>query len=440
MIEQKWFTCDGSGRPSDSLAPGEVRLRPTLDRRAVLAGLALATLGWMTRRTAIAQLAVSGSPTHDRSLVVIFLRGGLDGLNTVTPYREDEYYKARPNLSLRAPGQASDALIDLDGFFGLNPAFTGMDRLYRDGRLAVVHACGSFDRTRSHFQAMHAMERGLPNLSRPETSGWLGRHLNATRPETASPLRAVSFGAALADSMRGATGATAIQSLDEFRLDELKSGGYRTELSKLYAVGDDAMSVAGRETLKVFDLMDRLNPRQYRPASGAEYPDTVLGNSMKQIAFLIKNRIGLEVATVDFGAFDTHVTQGTTTGWLATLLNELGMALSAFSTDLGADLDRTTVIVQTEFGRRIYENGGLGTDHGRASCLFALGGGVRGGKVFGEWPGLSIEQREGPGDLRVTTDYRNVLAEALYARFGNDHAAEVFPGLVPNFSGIFDSR
>lgn len=429
-MRSDWFSCDGIGGTR-------------LTRRSLLLGASAGAVSWITARSAIAQLAIrSGKNVEGETLVVIFLRGGADGLNVVPPYREDAYHRIRPSLGLAKPNDLAspsvDRALDLDGFFGLHPALDTLLPLFRDGKLGIVHAVGSNDETRSHFEAMNAMERGLPEQREGDASGWLARHLTTVPRGDASPLRAVAFGSTMPDSLRGATGAIALQSLEEFRItsrDDQRSAWLESSLRKAYAKGDDEMTRAGRSTLSVLDTLNRFDPRAYRPSGAASYPDTELGNALRQVAFLIKAGLGLEVACLDKGGWDTHVAQGRGQGWLASLLDDLGRSMSAFHSDLGARMRHVTVVVQTEFGRRAYENTGLGTDHGHGSVMFLLGGGTVGGKVHGRWPGLEADALAGTGDLAVTTDYRNVLAEVLTKRLGNPRVEEVFPGLQPPMPG-----
>lgn len=436
-MNRSWWSCDGRGYArAERHDPAEnARPAPALvSRRSLVFGAALGALAWASRRTALAQIAVDPTNRDQGTLVVVFLRGGADGLNIVVPYGEDAYYRNRPSL-----GIARGSLADLDGFFGLNPALAPLARHYREGRLAVLHAVGSDDRTRSHFEAMNAMERGLPDVKTGTASGWLARHLAATEPASPSPLRAVAFGSIMPDSLRGGTTAIAIESLEDFRLNfppESASSEVQARLRDLYRGGKDEMAVAGRETLDVLDTLRRLAPNEYRPSGGATYPDSDLGQGLKQVALLIRAGVGLEVAALDKGGWDTHVAQGSTAGWLTYLLEDLGRSLDAFATDLGPALRKVTVVVMTEFGRRVAENGGLGTDHGRASMMMVLGGGVKGGRVIADWPGLGPDALEGPGDLRVTTDYRNVLAEIL-RRTGRADLGATFPGLDPRPVGLY---
>jgi uncharacterized protein (DUF1501 family) len=420
------MSCDGTGGIGGRTPQAASELpifesRPS--RRGLLVGLSLGSLAWAMPRTALSQIAVDpGSRNVGRNIVVsIFLRGGADGLNMVVPYAEDAYHRMRPTLRLLNPksGAPTDRVLDLDGFFGFNPALADLLPIYRDGKLAIVHAAGSGDQTRSHFEAMNTMERGLAAGSAGDASGWLARHLAATEPAKKSPLRAVAFGGTMPDSLRGATSAIAINGLEEFRLVADEQAQTMEALREMYSPGKDAMSLAGAETLEVLDTLNRLDPKDYKPANGAAYPKSDLGRALEQVALLIRAEVGLEVAVLDKGGWDTHVAQGVSTGLLSGNLQDLGSSLAAFHRDLGTEMSRVTVVVQTEFGRRLQENSGLGTDHGRASVMFLLGGGVKGGKVFARWPGLEDHQLEPPGDLRVTTDYREVLSQVLSHSFGS---------------------
>lgn len=436
-VNRSWWSCDGKGYRTEPLAqrPDPAKIGSDLpSRRSLLVGAALGAIAWASNRSALSQVAIDPSSSDRGVLVVVFLRGGADGLNIVVPHAEDAYYRSRPSL-----GIDRRSLIDLDGFFGMNPALGPLGKHFEEGRLAILHAVGSGDQTRSHFEAMNAMERGLPDVRQGSASGWLARHLSATEPASPSPLRAVAFGSIMPDSLRGGTTAIAIESLQDFRLmipQDAAAETIQAHLRELYRTGSDEMAVAGRETLDVLDTLNRLAPSEYRPSGGARYPDSDLGQGLRQVALLIRARIGLEVAALDKGGWDTHVAQGATAGWLTYLLEDLGQSLDAFATDLGPAMKDVTLVVMTEFGRRVAENGGLGTDHGRASMMMVLGGGIRGGKVLGEWPGLEPEALEGPGDLRVTTDYRSVLAEVLQ-RSGKVDLRSTFPGLEPRPVGLF---
>ncbi len=406
-----WQTCDGSGRVTADPQTAAIGV----SRRGLLTGVGLGLLGWVSTRSALAQIAV-GPKRGGNTVVVVFLRGGADGLSLVAPHGDDDYYRARPNLAL-----PKRELGLLDDFFGLHPALSPLHPLYEAGQLAAVQAVGSHDATRSHFEAMDTMERGVADRVGP-TTGWVGRYLAASDHQGASPLRAVAFGHTTPTAFVGATHAVTLSSLDEFRLHASDSA--RATLARLYRPGRDEVAQAGRETLQVLDTLDRLDPARNPAKNGTRYPDTGLGQGLRQVAALVRADVGLEVACLDQGGYDTHVAQGANAGWLPTLLGELGNSLAAFAQDMGRDLDRVTVVVMSEFGRRIAENTGLGTDHGHGGTMLLLGGGVQGGRVHAKWPGL--KEGVGPGDLAVTTDYRDVLSEVLATRLAGADLGEVF--------------
>lgn len=431
-----------------------------LTRRQILTGAGLAGIGWAARgETALADVAINPNgavagkrePAQD-VLIHVFMRGGADGLNIIVPYAEDAYHRHRPNLRIPGPNDkhaaAASRALDLDGFFGMNPALAPLLPAYREGQLAIIHAIGSNDQSRSHFEAMSAMERGLASEETGTGSGWLARHLSTTQTGISSPLRAIAFSNTMPDLLRGATDATALNTLADFRLyvpgdgpNSTALGGSEAELrhtlAAFYSDGKDAVSHAGRETLAVLETLNRLDPTHYRPSNGAKYPEGEFGNGLRQVACLLRGKVGLEVACLDhrgplFG-WDTHVSQGTN---FAAQVGDLASGLAAFTKDMGAEMNRVTVVVMTEFGRRLQENSGLGTDHGRAGVAFALGNNIAGGKVYHNWPGMEDKQLESPGDLRVTTDYRDLLAEVVQKRLHNDHLSDVFPDYTPKFVGV----
>lgn len=418
----------------------------SVSRRGLLTGGLMSAVWWTTQGTALADLTLSPKGRDAHRLVVVFLRGGADGMNIVAPVGADAYHRARPTLALAAANDlkasAGDRVIDLDGFFGLNPAMKSLLPLYRDGNLGVVHAVGSGDQTRSHFEAMATMERGNSTIRGAAASGWLARHLAALPADGTSPLRAVAFSSVMPDSLRGATSVMALESLAEFQLKlagvaEGRKDALMKELRALYSSGEgDTIERAGLETLDLLGTLNRLDPAAYRPDSGAKYPDSELGKGLRQVAFLAKADVGLEVAFLDRGGWDTHVAQGSSTGYMALGLTDVADSVSAFTRDLGAEMKRTTLVVMSEFGRRLQENGGLGTDHGRGGVMFVAGHGLNGGKVHGKWPGLEEKDLDEVGDLRVTTDYRDVLSEILAKRVGNRDTASVFPGHAARAVGV----
>lgn len=437
---QQWWCCDGEGHVG-----GPREWRPT--RRQILGGAASAALAaWAGSSSALAGVTLApdtAEPNAQRpckTLVTLFLRGGADGLSLVPPHGEAAYHRLRPTIGLAGPkdiaASKTGRCLDLDGFFGLHPSLAALYPLYGDGTLAIVHAVGSQDHTRSHFEAMAAMEYGMPDAKHLSgaggLSGWLARYLSAAPPASPSPLRAVARGDVLPESLRGATDATVLNSIADYRLNAPSAPVEKT-LTALYGAGADPVQTAGRETLHVLNVLRRIDPAEYRPGNGAVYPKSDTGDGLRQVACLIRARIGLEVAFLDHRgpySWDTHVAQ---TAALPAQAKDLADALAAFATDLGpAGLQDVAVVAVTEFGRRAEENSGLGTDHGRGSVLFALGGPVRGGKVYSVWPGLEDHQLEAPGDLRVTTDYRQVLAEVVTGLRGDRFPAhDLFPGLTP---------
>ncbi len=417
----------------------EASLRRGVSRRDLIRLGALGMVGWVAaRQTALSQVAIqNGQSTTENVLVVLFLRGGMDGLNAVVPYADEEYYRLRPSLGIGAPiskTAIADRALDLDGFFGFHPVLKPMKPLFEDRKLAVVHAIGSGDQTRSHFEAMNVMERGLASDTRGSMGGWLARYLKSTESASDSPMRAVALTSVLPDSLLGATHAVNFSNLNEYQLDAPLD--VRSDLAQMYSKGNDAVSLAGMDTLHVLRKLERLDPQSYKPNGIAAYPDTELGNGFKQVAMLIKNNVGLEVACLDRGGWDTHVAQGAGTGLLASQLDDVAKSMAAFAGDMGSEMSQVTVIAMTEFGRRASENTGLGTDHGRGSCMFLLGGGVKGGKIYGNWPGLKEDQLEGPGDLRVTTDYRDVLSEVLLKRMSLIDQRDIFPGHKDSHVGL----
>jgi uncharacterized protein (DUF1501 family) len=282
---------------------------------------------------------------------------------------------------------------------------------------------------------MDNLERGAPG-QKSLTSGWLARHLGqntptATQPQGEPPFRAVGFGALLQGSLRGGN-ATAITSLESFTLQARP-----TDLPRIRAAhgqiyqGQGMLAAIGQQTLAAIETIERITSggkQRYQPADGARYPATPFGKALMQIAQLTKADVGLEVACADIGDWDTHINQGGADGEMAANLQEFAEGLSALYTDLAEHLGRVTIVTMSEFGRRVAENGGGGTDHGHGNVMFALGGAVQGGKVYGQWPGLAPEQRYGPGDLAITTDFRDVLGELLMQRRGVQSLTEIFPG------------
>lgn len=348
--------------------------------------------------------AVSLPAEEERTLVVVFLRGGADGLALVPAVGDDAYHAARPRLRVRQ----IDATARLDEVFALHPQLAPLHALYAGGEMAVVHAVGSEDTTRSHFEAQDLMEHGGVT-----GGGWLGRFLRYKPASGSRALAAIGFGTQFPEVLRGAPSATVLQSLDDFSLGDGSEAMLRS-LEGLYRAEGGALGAAARDTVRALGRLEGIRGTAYRTSNGARYESDALAQSLKQAAQLIKARVGLEAVSIDVSGWDSHFTQGTL---IEPLMGQLALALLAFRHDLGDEMSRVTIVVMTEFGRRVAENASLGTDHGRGSVMFVLGGGVRGGRVYGRWPGLSADVLEGPGDVAVTTNFRDVLAPVL-ARHG----------------------
>jgi uncharacterized protein (DUF1501 family) len=409
------------------------------NRRIFLKRSAMAMVGigstplWLSR----ALYADDAPSPRKKILVAIFQRGAVDGLNVVVPHAEERYYSLRPTIAIPRPDGTADSAIDLDGFFGLHPSLKPLKPIYDSGQLAVVHAVGSPDPTRSHFDAQDYMESGTPGR-KATTDGWLNRSLPPQQGGRISPVRAISMGAELPRSLRGRNDAVAINKLDDFQVRDARGAA---SFESMYAgTMDKVLNGTGRETFDAVKLMQSIQKQTYTPANGARYPNGRLGQSMQQIARLIKADVGLEVAFTDVGGWDTHVNEvgpKPSVGQLANLLNDFGQALAAFYQDLGDRMADVSVVTMSEFGRTAKENGNRGTDHGHANVMFAFGGDIKGGKVYGDWPGMADEQLYENRDLNLTTDFRDVLGELVTRHLGNRQVTSVFPGYdVPKFRGL----
>jgi uncharacterized protein (DUF1501 family) len=385
----------------------------------------------MINKTWMSRLAFAPQNTAPRgdTLVVVFLRGAADVLNMVVPHGEDAYYQLRPSLGIARPDDSrakkEERAVDLDGFFGLHPNMYPLIDAWTDQQLAIIHACGAPDESRSHFKAMELMERGVEDERGP-ASGWIGRHLATLNTGNSSPLRAVGMGTNPQRSLSGSVPVSALRSIVDFHLggDQQALAQIRAALNIVYQ--DDAM---GQDTLSIMDTLEKLDPLTYQ--SKIPYPDSEFGLALKQTAMLIKAEVGLEVSAIDLGGWDTHFAQGSVNGLMPNLMKDLAEGLAAFHTDMQDHMNQLTTVTMSEFGRRASENGSLGTDHGHGSMMMVLGGNVDGGKVHGEWPGLEDGQMIGPGDLAVTTDYRDVLSEVLTKRLNNPATNEIFPEYQP---------
>jgi uncharacterized protein (DUF1501 family) len=379
---------------------------------------------WLER----AALADDAPGRRKKILVAIFQRGAADGLNIVVPHAEKRYYDLRPTICVPRPSAAAqgDSAIDLDGFFGLHPSLAPLKPLWDRRELAIVHAAGSPDPTRSHFDAQDYMESGTPGM-KSTSDGWLNRALPPALDKP-SPVRAVSLGPTLARTLQGPNSAVAVESLGNFTVRDAAASKV---LESMYgSTQDKILGGTGRETFDAVALLQSVQKTPYQPAPGASYPKGRFGDSMRQIAQLIKADIGVEVAFADIGGWDHHVNEtgaNASVGQLANRLGEFGASLAAFCQDLGDRMEDVVVVTMSEFGRTAKENGDRGTDHGHANVMFAMGGPVRGGKVYGKWPGLATEQLYEERDLALTTDFRDVLSEAVYLHLGNASLKPVFP-------------
>jgi uncharacterized protein (DUF1501 family) len=410
-------------------------------------GIALVSIGAslsapsFLERVAMGQAHNAITGGRRKTLVAIFQRGAVDGLNMVVPFGERTYYDVRPSIAIPKPdaGNAESA-INLDGFFGLHPSFSAFKPFWDSNRLAIIHAAGSPDNTRSHFDAQDYMESATPGL-KSTTDGWLNRYLQ-TKPNTEnSQFRAVSLTQTMPRILQGKAPAIAMANLSDFGIRAGRSSAsVQGSLEEIYARNvSDSLAGMGRETFEAVNYLKKSNPAQYKPENGVQYPRSAFGNSLLQIAQLIKAGVGLEVAFTDIGGWDTHVNQGNSRGQLANLLTQFSSAIAAFYQDLGQRMDDVVLLTMSEFGRTVRENGNRGTDHGHANAMFVLGNTVRGGKVYGKWPGLNGDQLYEGRDLALTTDFRDVFGEIASRHLGNTSLKSIFPGYgtgAANFKGF----
>jgi uncharacterized protein (DUF1501 family) len=393
-----------------------------IDRRIFLKSSGLALVGGSLLPNVFVKMANAATTKGSKTLVAIFQRGAVDGLNVIVPYGEQAYYAARPTIAIPRPGAAGGA-IDLDGFFGLHPSMASLMPYFKDHSAAFVHAVGSPDATRSHFDAQDFMESGTPGVKSTE-DGFLSRAMG-TRKETPSPLRAVALSPALPRILAGSAGAVAMTNLSQFgiRGGANVSSGFESMYAEAVA---GTLGGTAKETFDAARILKSADPQKLQAENGAVYPNQPLGNSLRQIAQLIKSNVGLEVAFADVSGWDTHAGEGGAQGQLANNLRNFSDAIAAFTRDLGSRMGDVVLVTMSEFGRTVRENGNRGTDHGHANVMLVLGGGVKGGKVYGKWPGLSslYENR----DLAITTDFRDVFAELLTKQLAVPSLKSVFPG------------
>ena len=399
----------------------------SITRRIFLKNGAMAVVGtaavpsFLTR----AAWAAAAAGSNNKRLVVIFQRGAADGMNIVVPHAEPSYYAMRPSINI--PRQQ---VIDLNGFFGLHPSLAPLKPLWDQRQLAIVHAAGSPDTTRSHFDAQDYMESGTPGV-KITSDGWLNRTLQSELAAGHSPFRGIALGTSLPRILAGKAPAVAVSNVNGFSI----AGGnpaaapLGNTFEAMYAESvDSVLHSTGRETFEAVKMLKSADPQRYTPAPGANYPPGRFGDALRQTAQLIKSNLGVQIAFTDIGGWDHHVNEGATEGQLATVLRDFSQSIAAFWTDLGSITADTVLVTMSEFGRTARENGNRGTDHGHANVMFVLGGPVRGGRVYGRWPGLDPSQLNEGRDLALTTDFRRVLGEAVSRHLGNTNLTSVFPG------------
>jgi uncharacterized protein (DUF1501 family) len=395
-------------------------------------GLALAAFGLAGALPGVLQSmvqAASAAPTGKRKvLIVVFQRGAVDGLNMVVPHADSDYYAARRGIAIARPGQ-NDGALDIDGRFGLHPALAPLLPFWREQRLAIVHAAGSPDNTRSHFDAQDYMESATPGV-RSTRDGWLNRLLQTRPTGVASPFAGVAMTGQMPRSLGGRAAAVAMTDLAQFAVE---AGRYTAPVEggfeQLWQRGNAGeLGAAGEETFEAVAFLQRSGAARRQAEHGARYPNGPFGKSLRQLAQLIKADVGLEIGFAETGGWDTHVNQGGANGQLANNLREFGQGIAAFLTDLGPQRDEVLLLTMSEFGRTVRENGSRGTDHGHGNAMLLFGRPLRGGKVYGQWPGLGSGDWYEGRDLAVTTDFRDVLAEVAQRHLGQQNLGEIFPG------------
>lgn len=405
-----------------------------MDRRYFLksSGIALASFGLMSVAPNFLQQFANAQTLTDKNgrkktLIVIFQRGAVDGLNMVVPYGDSDYYNLRRTIAIQKPNQ-TDGAVNLDGFFGLHPSLKPFEKLWQSKQLAVIHSAGSPNNTRSHFDAQDYMESGTPG-DKGTRDGWLNRVLQTSETKQDSPFRTVSMTQQVPRSLIGKYPAIAMTNLADF---SIKAGIYSANVQGGFEgiydqTTKDSLGEAGKETFEAVNYLKKANPSQYKAENGAVYPNSKLGTSLMQIGQMVKAGIGLEVAFAEVGGWDTHVNEGSSRGQLANLLRDFGQSINALTTDLGKRMDDVVILTMSEFGRTAKENGSRGTDHGHANAMFVIGNSVKGGKVYADWKGLSPGGLNEGRDLAVTTDFRDVFAEISSKHLGNKSFDKIFP-------------
>lgn len=380
-------------------------------------------------------------PAH--TLICVFLRGGADTTNLLVPYADDAYYRQRPTIAIKRPGAGSDAAIKLDNHYGLHPAMQPLEGAFKDGRFGAVQAVGTDNTSGSHFECQDQMEHGEAEGSVTTGGGWLGRFLRARSAESQSPLSAVAIGTALPESLRGAPSVSVIERLSDIAIKATRGdpAAIAAGLQALYGADVSLLGERGRDTLNLFHQVSELQNAAYVPEHGASYSKNAFAEGLFEIARLVKARVGLQFACIDLVGWDTHFFQGTTGGLQAEKIRTLSEGIAALDKDLSGHREAFTVMITTEFGRRLYENASAGTDHGRGFALMALGNRVRGGNILGEWPVKTLDEANplGPGGIEPAVDYRRLFAEVLRATQNMSDAEHsvVFPASELRNVGLF---
>jgi len=406
----------------------------SITRRVFLRNGALAVVGTTAIPSFLARAAYGAiePTTRTKRLVVIFQRGAADGLNIVVPHGEPSYYAMRPSINI-----PRNKVVDLDGFFGLHPSLASFQPLWSQRHLAIVHAAGSPDPTRSHFDAQDFMESGTPGMKGTE-DGWLNRTLHDLPPSgESSAFRGIAMGPSLPRALAGREPAVAVNDINQFGVGGRNNTPVANTFEAMYEQSvDTVLHGSGQETFDAVKMLKSADPAKYKPAAGAQYPNGRFADGLRQLAQMIKANLGVQVAFADIGGWDHHVNEGSTQGQIANVLRDFSQSLSAFWIDLGDLAEDTVIVTMSEFGRTARENGNRGTDHGHANVMFVMGGPVQGGKVYGRWPGLDQSQLYEGRDLALTTDFRRVLGEGVYRHLGNRNLNQVFPGFESSPSGF----
>jgi len=371
--------------------------------------------------------AAAASDGRKRLLIAVFQRGAMDGLNMLVPFGEADYYRLRPSIGIARPGGDNGA-VDLDGFFGLHPRMAPLKPLWDNGMLAAIHACGSPDTTRSHFDAQDYMESATPGV-KSTRDGWLNRYLQATNSTTA--LQGVAVTRQTPRTMQGRAATLSFPGVDDFAVRDTMGSAHALEDSYT-RTADALLSTSAKEAFEAMNILQKATAGSYQPANGADYPRSPFGRALQEIARIAKANVGLEVAFAESSGWDTHVNQGSDNGQLAGRLDDLARSLEALTRDLGDRMADTVILTMSEFGRAASQNGNGGTDHGHGNAMMLIGGPIKGGHVYGKWPGLRPEQRFDGRDLAVTTDFRDVFAELVTTHLGAPVAA--LPRIIPGFT------